>query len=214
MPAICLGELSKRGPSCLCREKMISVYPLSPWELPASFRREKAPSTHTQCSCQGLNRRFQTKGICYGNLYKFRSGKGVSGAGCGGVSVLCIPLSSAAGTPRGQYCLFSSPHPCPPSPPKCPEHPSRCCELVCSNIRARGGVAQKACGPPPLGPPVSSMKPNTPPSRPPGHLTPSWGPLRVQAISCLGLGNPLKSRPPSPNPFQMLIKPFANPGLN
>lgn len=100
--------------------------------------------------------------------------------------------------------LLSSSHPwsntAPPCPPKCLEHPSRGCELlVCGNNSAGGVVAPKACGPLFWGPQVPSVKPNTPLNCPAGHLTPSWGPLRAQAVSCLGLGNPLKSRPPSPS---------------
>lgn len=77
-----------------------------------------------------------------------------------------------------------------------------------------GEGAPKACGPPLQGLLSAFCETKYSPNRLPGHLTPSWGPLWAQAVSCLGLGNPLKSRPPSPDPFQMLIKPFANPGLN
>lgn len=108
----------------------------------------------------------------------------VLGAGWWDCCLFCVTLCPLQlGTPRHRSGLFSpdpivSPQPWPvlalPCPPQCPEHPSRCCELpVCGNNSAGGGVAPKTCTPFFFGAQVPSVKPNTPPSRPPGHLTPS-----------------------------------------
>lgn len=125
------------------------------------------------------------------------------GACCGGVCLVYPSVLCSWELLEDRDQLLSSPHlwsvPATPCLSKCPEHPSRCCELlVCGKNSTGGGVAPKACGPPPLGPSSAfcetKYSPQLPTRTPDSLLGPTQG---TSCVSCLGLGNPLKSRPPS-----------------
>lgn len=193
------ASLSKWGPSCLQREDFAVPFPPESFQPHSGKKEVPTLSTKARGCTVGSKPRAHAMEFVAGPKWERSMGAWLWG------HLLCIPLCPLhLGTPRrqGPSPLLSPSlvNPCTPLSSQVSRTPPRGCELlVCGINSAGGGVAPKASGPLLWVPQVPSVKPNTPPNCPAGHLTPSWGPLRAQAVSCLGLGNPLKSRPPSPS---------------